>query len=235
MTFGVKNFAGTQFTYPIDFIPSVTAACGFGLGPGETHILKARWPAPAVPPPGTHPCLVAALFARLDRPAAGKRVWEQNNLAQKNLTVVDLRPGDRFLLPILLANLLPIRSITTRLELIRPAMWPALEARLVERLVPVGPVSPVGDESALECGHGLNHGAPDAEDAPDAGGALGPLFGPGPRAGLPVHLGPSESRQVGLSFTVPADAAPNSSVVVDAVQRDGNRIVGGVALRIIIR
>ena len=67
--------------------PSTSTAVDFDLGPGETRILKARLPRNAVPPVGSHPCLLAALFSRFDHPQAGRHVWQQNNLAQARSSV----------------------------------------------------------------------------------------------------------------------------------------------------
>lgn len=131
VSFNAKNFAGSQFAYPADFLPAVAAAAAFDLGPGESRIVKARWPRQAVPPAGTHPCLLAAVFTRFDSPVAGKAVWEQNNLAQKNLTIVDLRPNAWFVLPLMVTNLQPRLSRMMELELVRPAEWPTLAASLV--------------------------------------------------------------------------------------------------------
>lgn len=120
VTFNVKNFAGTQFQYPGDFLPCIAAASGFELGPGQSTIVKARWPANLVPPPGTHACLLAAVLTRSDHPAAGLHVWEHNNLAQKNLTIVDLAPNDWIILPFLLANLASSIPRRYMIELVRP-------------------------------------------------------------------------------------------------------------------
>src|SRR5262249_39752157 len=45
VTFNVKLWAGTEFVYPGDWDPFVSAAVGFNLAPGATRIVKARWPA----------------------------------------------------------------------------------------------------------------------------------------------------------------------------------------------
>jgi hypothetical protein len=91
-----------EFRFPDDYLPAVAAVAGFELAPGATTVVKARWPADHVPPPGTHACWLASVFTRLDTPVAGRPVWEHNNLAQKNLAVVHLVPGDWFLLPFVL-------------------------------------------------------------------------------------------------------------------------------------
>ena len=57
-----------------------------------------------IPPNGTHTCLLASVITRSDRPIAGRHVWEHNNLAQKNLMVVDLEPYMFIVLPIVVRN-----------------------------------------------------------------------------------------------------------------------------------
>ena len=99
VTFHVKQFAGVQFTWPADFLPSVTAAAGFELAPGRDRVVKARWPAALVPPAGVHACLLAAALSRSDKPTGGAHVWEQGNLAQKNLTIVRASRGASVLAP----------------------------------------------------------------------------------------------------------------------------------------
>lgn len=91
VTFAVKAYAGTQFGYPGDFLPSVAARAEFDLAPGEERIVAARWPGADVPAAGTHPCLLAAVHTRGDHPTPGKHMWQHANLAQKNLTVAELR------------------------------------------------------------------------------------------------------------------------------------------------
>ncbi|MCC6790450.1 MAG: hypothetical protein IT336_02130, partial [Thermomicrobiales bacterium] len=131
VTFQVKEFAGTQFVYPGDFLPCVAARAEFDLAAGETRVVSARWPRDRVPLPGTHPCLLASVQARGDHPAAGAHVWEHANLAQKNLTVVDLIPGEFVILPIVLLNLgdLP-RALV---EIWRDPRWPEVEIGVVHR------------------------------------------------------------------------------------------------------
>lgn len=85
-----------------------------------------------VPPAGTHACWLASVLTRLDRPGSGRRVWEHNNLAQKNLAVVDVQPGDWLQLTILLDRLVPRRRQLV-IELVRPRNRPGLEAALLHR------------------------------------------------------------------------------------------------------
>jgi hypothetical protein len=94
VTFNVKPFAGTQFVYPGDWIPYISAAVGYNLAPGASTIVKAKWPKALVPPVGTHACWLASAYTPVDPTPSGKHVWEYNNLAQKNLAIVNAIPGD---------------------------------------------------------------------------------------------------------------------------------------------
>jgi hypothetical protein len=148
VTFGVKPFAGVQFSWPADFLPAITAATGFELGPGQEQIVTARWPAALVPPAGAHACWLAAVLARSDRPAAGAHVWEHGNLAQKNMTIVRARPGARVTVPFM-ARGLRIGE-RARFEIRRPPELAELAARVARRrggdetdalALPVGPAA----------------------------------------------------------------------------------------------
>ena len=105
VTFHHRGFLGTQFEYPTDFLPCIAAKADFELAAGDTRIVKARWPRELIPPEDTHTCLLASVITRSDHPIAGRHVWEDNNLAQKNLVVVDLEPDEMFVvLPIVIRN-----------------------------------------------------------------------------------------------------------------------------------
>lgn len=132
VTFQVRAFAGVQFVWPADFLPALAATGGFDLAPGASTVVSARWPAAMVPPAGTHACWLAAVHTRSDRPVAGRRVWEHGNLAQKNLTVVQLRRGQRFTLPVMVRGLGTARP--QHLELRRPETLHGLQALLAPRI-----------------------------------------------------------------------------------------------------
>lgn len=172
VTFNVKAFAGVEFQYPNDFLPCVAAASGFELGPGQSAIVKAKWPKALVPPAGTHACWLASVLTRLDHPVSGRHVWQHNNLAQKNLTIVDLKPGQWILLPFVVSNL---KTLTTRrvlLEVVRPKGQLQLPVTLAHQsgaafsLVPELKPTPLlglipstiikdadnGDKATLDCG-----------------------------------------------------------------------------------
>jgi hypothetical protein len=142
-TFNVRPWAGTEFLYPGDFLPAVAGAVGFELPVGATTVLKARWPEAQVPAPGTHACWLASVYTPGDPAAAGAHVWEHNNLAQKNLTVVGLVPGDSVAIPLQLGNLGREQSERFRLELRRPRPWQTLAVEL-ELHEPLGrPIEPM--------------------------------------------------------------------------------------------
>ncbi|MFN0138632.1 MAG: hypothetical protein ACKVQW_00920 [Pyrinomonadaceae bacterium] len=105
VTFNIPGFLATEFDYPDVFLPCIAAKADFELAAGNTRIVKAKWPRALIPPEGTHTCVLASVIARGDHPLAGRHVWEDNNLAQKNLTVVDLEANDTFfVLPIVIRN-----------------------------------------------------------------------------------------------------------------------------------
>ena len=197
--------------------PGPQEKAGFDLAPGGVAVVKARWPRGQVPAAGSHTCLTAAVLNRLDHPVARRHVWEHNNLAQKNLTIV--------VLPFLVAGLATTGRQRFQLELVRPSGQDGLEASLVHgdagpfgptlrpTLIPLARPAPApADETAiLDCG-----GSPDAETRPllasDAAesaaisfppGVEAP-FAPGPRSSLPISLRGGEPLLFGLRLKVPA-------------------------------
>lgn len=132
VTFNVAGFLGTEFVYPDVFLPCLTAKADFELGAGDTRIVKAKWPRPQIPPEGTHTCLLASVLARGDHPIVG-HVWEDNNLAQKNLTVVDLEEDDAFVvIPIVIGNWRAKFDPQFHLEVWRPKAAEGLKMSLVQ-------------------------------------------------------------------------------------------------------
>jgi hypothetical protein len=120
VTFNVKPWAGVQFVYPGDFIPFVSAAPGFDLAPGASQIVKAKWPSAMVPPKNTHACLLGQVYMPTDTSPAGSHVWDKNNLAQKNMTVVDAIPGDTILARFQIGTLHERTPDIYKIELVRP-------------------------------------------------------------------------------------------------------------------
>jgi hypothetical protein len=258
VSFHARGFAGTQFAWPADFLPAISAKVDFELAPGASRIVKARWPASRVPPAGTHTCLLAAVLARGDEPSAGQHVWERNNLAQKNLTVVDLVAGEFFILPVVVAHRLAGFRQRYELELWRREGSEALAVSLVHRSERffnlAGDAKPHRfipdvrdhriDRPALECGGPL----PGDDHHDRSGNAVigsrhpelvarhfGPAFAlplpPTPKAALAVEL-PSGQQRVGLLVQVDPQAKSGQHHRMHLVQRQGEQIVGGVALAV---
>jgi hypothetical protein len=255
VAFNVKTFAGVEFTYPADFLPAIAAAAGFELAPGESRIVKARWPAALVPPAGTHACWLASVLARSDHPVAGRHVWEHNNLAQKNLTVVELEAGDWVVVPFVLPNTRPRRRdvvVEVRVPehpvglaatlLFRHAP-PELSGRHLEE-VPAAPAPRAGN--SLDCGGGPAHAtAPATLITSRTPHLVADRFGggvelhPEPRADLRAQLvlRPGERRLLGLRLRVTKGAQRGATTLVDVVLRDAvsKAVVGGIAVRVQVR
>jgi hypothetical protein len=93
VNFTIQPVAGAEFSYPADFLPPLTAACGFSLAPGASAIVKATVPAASVPPAATPGLLLASVYAPTDQATAGSHVGEHDNLAQRHLGPVPVLPG----------------------------------------------------------------------------------------------------------------------------------------------
>ncbi|GAA4725399.1 S8 family serine peptidase [Sphingomonas lutea] len=124
----ITHFPGLEFTYPESFQPTngpgdplpvpVTPGTYFigeakvaGVPPGGEQVVVIEWPAALIPPStvasGTvtwHPCLLAEI-APHDGPAAtGNHVWDDNNLAQKNITIVGPDSASDFEMAVIVGN-----------------------------------------------------------------------------------------------------------------------------------
>jgi hypothetical protein len=131
--FKLQVWAGTEFVYPGDWFPLTGVAVDFDLAPGESRIVHTRWPAADIPAEGTHSCLLALAWCLDDRPVAGRHVWEEDTLAQRNLTIVDLLPDEWEQLPIRIGSRYRPGAALHRLELILPREARDLEVRLRHR------------------------------------------------------------------------------------------------------
>jgi hypothetical protein len=262
VTFNVKVYAGTEFRYPSDFLPCIAAASGFDLGPGESTVVKARWPAAMVPPAGTHACWLASVITRSDHPVDGRHVWEDNNLAQKNLTVAKLAAGDWMVLPFVIDNLDPRKRRRFRLELLRPLgnvrlnaalFHPSVSAfrKITGRYCRKGPPVKIKTRGMtskvrlLDCGGSalkepkLNSKVwssrnTDTFIAKEFSEAARVSFSSGRRAAIPVSLNRQEQVLLGLWLQVPKKARPKDVITLDLVKRawKGKRILGGFAIEI---
>jgi hypothetical protein len=261
ISFNVKPFAGIEFQYPGDFLPCIAATTGFELGPDESRIVKARWPASLIPPVGTHACWLAAVLTRFDVPSAGGHVWEHNNLAQKNLTIVNLAPDSWLVLPLVLNRFPPRVTRFGQLELVRGEGWETLEATLLHRSGAVfQSVSKLQDREVLtapsrakkkavllDCGGGPSTSrysdqmwtsdSPNGLAAKQFEQAKEVAFEAGRVARVPVAMRGLEQLTLGLRLHVPANAKPGAVFKMDLIQRDknGKHILGGLAIEIHVR
>jgi hypothetical protein len=128
--FKIQPWAGSQFVYPADWFPLTAAAVGFDVPPGGSRIVKARWRSADVPPSGTHGCLLAVVYGPQDPPQGGAHVWEDDNLAQRNLTVVNAVADEWIELPFWAGSFATARAEQYTLELRRPKRWPEVQVEL---------------------------------------------------------------------------------------------------------
>jgi Fungalysin metallopeptidase (M36) len=85
VNFTTQPSTSTGFTDPGDFLPPLSAACGFALAPGASTTVKATLPATRVPSVGTSTHLLASVYTATDEATAGSHVGGHNNLAQRDL------------------------------------------------------------------------------------------------------------------------------------------------------
>ncbi|HEX7836549.1 MAG TPA: hypothetical protein VF469_03750 [Kofleriaceae bacterium] len=261
VTFYCTQVAATQVSFPGDFLPAIAAKAAFAIAPGETQIVKARWPAASVPSPGSHAGLLAAAIARGDHPCAGPALG-QGNLAVKNLTSVQLAPGELAIVPVVVGNRGPSPrrfdlevwregqvgvavSLLSRardlFEMHTGEVVPFPEADAA----PLTPMTAGAPALVRDCG---SHRPPG--HVPCRGGALTsqapevitrmwspawrlPMADQG-RARVTAALQPHDQRTVGLHIAVDRTAAPGQSSVVHLVERDPStrKVVGGVAVEV---
>ncbi|HYO12946.1 MAG TPA: S8 family serine peptidase, partial [Thermoanaerobaculia bacterium] len=174
----IAHYPGFEFTYPDSFIPTnrpgdpvpspmtpgtylIGEVKGTGLAPGADTIVSVRWPEALVPPetvmvgPNTvhwHPCLLLEV-APHDGPApTGNHVWDDNNLTQKNISIVYTDAGTDFAVGIV-AGHRRSREALQILEIDRGTLprqvrlfVDLVDPRLKERLRQIGDPSGAPDE-----------------------------------------------------------------------------------------
>lgn len=261
VTFHAQGFAGTQFAYPADFLPCLAAKAEFDLAPGETRVVKARWPREFVPATGSHSCLLASVITLSDHPGAGRHVWEDNNLAQKNLTIIDLLPDSFMILPVVIANWRGDLGANFDLELWQPQRPAGVSLSLIHRsqeffrhaTAEVREFQPAFTRSSalleqvvLECGGhlhlaaGVERGRVITSETPDlllrrfANSWEAPLAEDS-EGRLAVEIPPFTQTVVGLKIALAADVVERAqSFKVHLVQRQAatQQIVGGIAVQV---
>ena len=246
--FYVTSFAGTEFRYPLDYkrntgtthvaghahpgnlrpaaqfpaagtylvgvqrLPSVPA--------GGSSVAKVVWPATLIPPAaGWHPCVLVEVSPHDGPAAAGPHVWERNNLAQKNLTIVDGIRGKRLVYPFRYSHP-DLADRRLRLEILSsevPADWTATfvprNPRLVNQIMALA-----GDGDGIE--------------PAKIGERPGLRLRPG-TASIPVPLTGRGFAQAELVIDVPKRAKPKSVARYDVAQwTPRGKLVGGVRLEV---
>lgn len=225
VAFKVAPFLGTEFLYPNDYMDAPAAMGWFfssGLKPGESAIVKKEMNVPAM----AHPCWLATVLTEGDMPPAGIHSWEGNNLAQKNLYVVNLKPGATERIPIQLGSQYRILPEVFRLEVLRPKGWEhipvALEhakAHEVEEIF-----KPTGETPFLRR---------EGELTLDKKGAFHLAYHPGMRAGFPIALAAGKLNPFNLHVTVPREAKAKDVFDLHLVQRNAKeKVVGGFTVRV---
>ena len=110
----ITHWPGMEFTYPASFVPTnrpgdpvpspmtpgtylIGEVAVSGIAPGAEAIVNVLWPEALIPPQTVmvggmsvnwHPCLLVEVSPHDGPPPAGNHVWDNNNLAQKNISIV---------------------------------------------------------------------------------------------------------------------------------------------------
>ena len=242
----VQEWVGTQFVYPDDYMPYINTseftpfAFGLNIDPGESRIVSGKWPAEEVPPAGTHACWLAAAHISGDMPASGAHIWEHNNLAQKNLTIVDLVPDDSDGISVVLGNRAIKKARYYRLELYHARKARPMEVSLhgqtrnaLAKLVAAGrefgrePAAP--DAVSSDVGRRLAQAK--LVDDKEVGSSI--VFDPERASGIGIALRAGQIVRTILRFTIPREAKPDEQIDFNLVQRgDDGQIVGGITVRV---
>jgi len=111
------------------------------------------------------------VHARGNHPMGGRHVWEENALAQKNLTIVKVKPGAWVLVPVRVGHLTTVAAKLT-LELRRPKGSADLEASIFEGTKETA--IPLGEKASIEVAAGVGFPLPLGLklQAPKTGAAL---------------------------------------------------------------
>jgi hypothetical protein len=126
----ITHWPGVEFTYPASFQPTngpgdplpspmapgtyfIGEAKVTGIAPGADQVVNVEWPAGLIPPDTVtvgmstvhwHPCLLVEVTPHDGPTPTGNHVWDDNNLAQKNITIVGTDAGQDFELATVIGN-----------------------------------------------------------------------------------------------------------------------------------
>ena len=181
----VTHYPGMEFTYPDswqptqgpgDPIPSpMTPGTYFigeakvtGVAAGADTIVSIPWPVGLIPPEDVatpsgnvhwHPCLLAEITPHDGPVVTGNHVWDDNNLAQKNISIVGTDAGSDFAVANVVGNELNDAdflylevsrgSLPAGVQLFVDLMDPLLRRRLRE-IEQKGAISPIREIPSIE-------------------------------------------------------------------------------------
>jgi hypothetical protein len=187
-------------------------------------------------------------------------VWEHNNLAQKNLTIVDLKPNKFIIVPVVLLNVR--RGVSPRyhieawrdpaddkydLSLVSTSneLLAAADARTQRVDWGIRASPPPPPHELLDCGahpHTARRAPKNTMMTSDHLELIAERFAdasrlpfpPGKKARVSMDLPPGSPKVVGFSITVPPRARTGDVIKTHLVQRhaETNQITGGVAVEI---
>jgi carboxypeptidase T len=123
----ITTWAGTEFIHPVDWIPknpggggSITSAGTYLIGenliatllPTDTQIIKMKWQASLIPEDvNWHPCILVEVSPNDGPFSVGPYVWNNNNLAQKNITIVNASASGGKIFPFLIGRAFGTRKL----------------------------------------------------------------------------------------------------------------------------
>ena len=251
------TYPGLEFTYPASFQPSngpgdptpmpmvpgtyfIGEAKVTGVPPAGDVIVSVLWPSTLIPPAevmtgsGTvhwHPCLLAEVTPHDGPTPTGNHVWDDNNLAQKNVTIVDTDAGTDFALATVIGHednkadhlLLEVNRgrLPSEVELYVDLLDPILRRRL-RAILQTAPKPPVPKELVLA---GDIRGIPLPETVAAPGSQLAALLQS--RAQQDWRIGLHKGKEVVFLRTQPRVQVP----ILAGHGRLSLVVVGGVVAR----
>ena len=275
----ISHYPGLEFTWPESFQPTngpgdplpspMTPGTYFigeakitGLAAGADQIVSVRWPSGLIPPESVvvsgvtvnwHPCLLAEVTPH-DGPAAnGNHVWNDNNLAQKNISIVNADSGQDFAAALVVGNEVS-RSKYVTLEILRGRLprqvqlyVDLVDPRLKRRIHSGNGGDSAGRHGASLTASGGGGGLAHADRhivatlirKPEMQWTLGFQDGrevvvlkPVPKQLVPVYCPPGQLQPIVIGGVVGAGAHPGEYEVV-VIQRDRSGRISGSAVVVV--
>ena len=126
----ITHWPGLEFTYPASFQPTngpgdplpspmrhgtyfIGEAKISGIAPGADKIINVEWPSGLIPPDVVtttsgpahwHPCLLVEVTPHDGPTPTGNHVWDDNNLSQKNISIVGTDVSQNFAIAVVAGN-----------------------------------------------------------------------------------------------------------------------------------